>query len=188
VVLRLTYLGVTNAFALLRLLPRSDRDKDVEILTLRHQIAVLQRQLDGQRIQFQPADRALLAALLHTLPRPTLHGLRLLVRPETVLRWHRALITRHHAAASRPKRRGRPRTVRSIRALVLRLARENSGWGYRRIHGELLTLGIKVAPSRSGRSCARQASTPHPTGPRPPGPTSSAPRPTPCSPPTSSRR
>ncbi|MBL7495911.1 hypothetical protein I6A84_09690 [Frankia sp. CNm7] len=83
---RLTYLGVTNAFALLRLLPRGGRDKDVEILALRHQIAVLQRQLDGQRIQFHPADRALLAALLHALPRPTLRRLRLLVRPETVLR------------------------------------------------------------------------------------------------------
>jgi hypothetical protein len=104
VLLRLTYLGVTNAFALLRLLPRGDRDKDIEILTLRHQVAVLQRQLDGQRIQFQPADRALLAALLHTLPRPTLHGLRLLVRPETVLRWHRTLIGRDHAAISRPQR------------------------------------------------------------------------------------
>ncbi|MDT3446364.1 hypothetical protein [Pseudofrankia sp. BMG5.37] len=145
--LRLTYLGVTNAFALLRLLPYGDRDKDIEILTLRHQIAVLQRQLDGQRIRFQPADRALLAALLRPLPRPTLHGLRLLVRPETVLRWHRDLITRHHAAISRPRRRGRPRTVASIRLLVLRLAKENSSWGYRRIHGELLTLGIKVAPS-----------------------------------------
>ncbi|MDT3440012.1 integrase core domain-containing protein [Pseudofrankia sp. BMG5.37] len=145
--LRLTYLGVTNAFALLRLLPRSDRDKDVEILALRHQIAVLQRQLDGHRIQFQSADRALLAALLHTLPRPTLRGLRLLVHPETVLRWHRTLIARHHAATSRPRRRGRPRTAASIRTLVLRLARENSSWGYRRIHGELLTLDIRVAPS-----------------------------------------
>jgi hypothetical protein len=63
VVLRLTYLGLTNAFALLRLLPRSDRAKDIEILTLRHQIAVLYRQLDGQRICFLPTDRALLAAL-----------------------------------------------------------------------------------------------------------------------------
>jgi len=138
---------VTNAFALLHLLPRGDRDKDVEILTLRHQIAILQRQLDGQRISFRPAHRALLAALLHALPRPALHGLRLLVRPETVLRWHRTLSARHHAAISRPRRRGRPRTVRSIRALVLRLARENNGWGYRRIHGELLTLGVRVAPS-----------------------------------------
>ncbi|MBL7495302.1 transposase [Frankia sp. CNm7] len=145
--LRSTYLGVTNVFALLRLLPRGDGDKDIEILALRHQITVLQRQLEGRRIQFQPADRVLLAALLHALPQPTLRRLRLLVRPDTVLRWHRALIARHHAAASRPKRRGRPRTMTSIRLLVLRLARENSSWGYRRIHGELLVLGIKVAPS-----------------------------------------
>jgi putative transposase len=72
---------------------------------------------------------------------------RLLVRPETVIRWHRHLIAHQHAIASRPKRVGRPRTVRSIRALVLRLADENGSWGYRRIHGELLVLGITVAPS-----------------------------------------
>src|SRR6266516_1759657 len=76
-----------------------------------------------------------------------LRRIRLLVRPETVLRWHRDLITRRHAVISRLKRPGRPPTVRSIRSLVLRLARENSSWGYRRIHGELLTLGIKVAAS-----------------------------------------
>jgi len=75
VLLRLTYLGVTNLFALLRLLSFGDRDKDVEILALRHQLAVLHRQLDGRRIRFQPADRALLAALLHVLPRPTLRSL-----------------------------------------------------------------------------------------------------------------
>jgi hypothetical protein len=66
--LRLAYLGITNAFALLRLLPRSDRDKDAEILALRHQLNVLQRQLDGRRVRFHPADRAWLAALLHHLP------------------------------------------------------------------------------------------------------------------------
>ncbi len=76
-----------------------------------------------------------------------LKGLRLLVRPDTVLRWHRDLIGRRHAAASRPKRPGRPRTLQSIRVLVLRLARENPSWGYRRLHGELLVLGVKVAPS-----------------------------------------
>ena len=145
--LRLAYLGMANAFALLGLLPRSARDKDVEILTLRHQLGVLQRQLGDQRIQFQPADRALLAALLHPLPRPTLRRLRLLVRPDTILRWHRDLLARRHAAVSRPRRRGRPRTLRSIRALVLRLARENSSWGYRRVHGELLVLGVQVAAS-----------------------------------------
>jgi transposase len=70
-----------------------------------------------------------------------------LVRPDTILRWHRDLLARRHAALSRPRRRGRPRTLRSIRLLVLRLARENGSWGYRRVHGELLTLGIKVAAS-----------------------------------------
>jgi putative transposase len=143
----MAYLGITNAFALLRLLPGSARDKDVEILSPRHQLAVLQRQLGGQQIRFQPAERAWLAALLHPLPRPTLRSLRLLVRPDTILKWHRDLIVRRHAAASRPKRRGRPRTLRSIRTVVLRLARENAGWGYRRVHGELLTLGITVAAS-----------------------------------------
>jgi putative transposase len=68
--LRLAYLGITNAFALLRLLPGSDRDKDAEILVLRHQLAVLHRQLDGHRVRFDPADRAWLAALLHRLPMP----------------------------------------------------------------------------------------------------------------------
>jgi DDE superfamily endonuclease len=94
VLLRLAYLDVTNAFSLLRLLPRSDLDKDTEILVLRHQLGVLQRQLDGQRVRLEPADRAWLAALLHHLPKPSLHNLRLLVRPDTILRWHRGLLAR----------------------------------------------------------------------------------------------
>ena len=139
--LRLAYLGITNAFALLRLLPGSDHDKDAEILALRHQLAVLHRQLDGQRVRFEPADRAWLAALLSTLPGPALQNLRLLVRPDTILRWHRDLLARRHAAVSRPGRRGRPRTIRSVRALVLRMAAENPSWGYRRIHGNCSPLG-----------------------------------------------
>lgn len=145
--LRLIYLGVTNVFALLRLLAASDRDKDVEILVLRHQVAVLQRQLGTARPRFSTCDRAFMAALLHWLPRHVLSRFRLLVCPETVLRWHRDLLARRHAARSRPGRPGRPRTIRSVRLLVLRLARENPSWGYRRIHGELLVLGIKVAAS-----------------------------------------
>jgi putative transposase len=147
VLLRLAYLGVTNVFAFVRLLSLGDRDKEMEILALRHQIAVLERQLGRARPRFLPADRAFLAALLNRLPRDMLSRFRLLVRPDTVLRWHRDLLARRHAARSRPKRPGRPRTVRSIRLLVLRLARENPGWGYRRIHGELLVLGIKTAAS-----------------------------------------
>src|SRR5208282_3010079 len=64
-----------------------------------------------------------------------------------ILRWHRELLNQRHAATCAPRRRGRQRTVRSIRALVLRLARENRSWGYRRIHGELTALGIKIAAS-----------------------------------------
>lgn len=145
--LRLAYLGMTNVFAMLCLLPMSARDKDVEILALRHQIMVLERQLGKKRPQFHPSDRAFLAALLEQLPLDVLRRLRLLVRPDTVLRWHRDLLARRHAAESRPKRPGRPRTVRSIRALTLRLARENPSWGYRRVHGELLVLGVEVAAS-----------------------------------------
>ncbi|MDU0295202.1 integrase, partial [Saccharothrix longispora] len=96
---------------------------------------------------FSPDDRAFLAALLHRLPAQALHRLRLLVRPETILRWQRNLLARRHGASSRPKRPGRPRTIRSIRLLVLHLARENPAWGYRRIHGELVVLGIKVTAS-----------------------------------------
>jgi putative transposase len=85
--------------------------------------------------------------LLHCLPREALRRLRLLVRPDTIVRWHRDLIARRHAARSTPKRRGWPPTVRSIRVLVLRLVRENPQWGYRRVHGELLVVGVKVAAS-----------------------------------------
>ncbi|MBL1119776.1 transposase [Streptomyces sp. 110] len=142
--LRLLYLTLTSMLTLIRLLPKSDRDKESEILALR-QLAVLQRQTDKPK--FTWPDRALLAALLHPLPRGRLRQLPLIVTPDTVLRWHRELLRHRHAKASCPKRPGRPRTVRSIRALVLRLAQENSSWGYRRIHGELASLGIKVAAS-----------------------------------------
>ena len=77
--LRLAYLGVTNAFAVLRLLPMNNRDKDVEILALRHQITVLERQLGNERVRFDASDRAFLAALLHRLPRDVLRRVRLLV-------------------------------------------------------------------------------------------------------------
>lgn len=89
-----------------------------------------------------------LASLLHHLPTYKLQHLLLLVRPDTILRWHRE--TCSSVATPRPAYRsvcGRPPTARSIRALVLRLASENPPWGYRRIHGEVAALGIKVAAS-----------------------------------------
>jgi putative transposase len=145
VLLRLAYLAATNAFAFPRLLPVSNRDKDIEILALRHQLLVLQRQVG--KPAFTDTDRAILAGLLPHLPMDRLRQLLLLVRPDTIMRWHRNLLKRRHAATCVPKRRGRPPTVRSIRALVLRLARENSSWGHRRIHGELAAPGIKIASS-----------------------------------------
>lgn len=145
--LRFAYLAARHAFSVLRLLPMSNHEKDIEILALRHQPGVLQRQLTGQRPQLRPENRAFLAALLVPLARATLRRLRLVVSPDTVLRWHRDLIKHHHARASVKRRPGRPRTVASIRRLVLRLAGENPGWGYRRIHGELALLGITIAAS-----------------------------------------
>ena len=112
---RLTYLAVSNAFTALRLLPKSNRGKHIEILSLRHQIIVLQRQLAGARPAFEAADRAFLTALLAPLARETLRHLRLIVHPDTVPRWHRDLIKRRHAERSKRKRPGRPRTVASIR-------------------------------------------------------------------------
>jgi hypothetical protein len=95
-----------DVFALLRLLPMSDRDKDAEILALGHQITVLERQLGSARPRLLPSDRAFLAALLHRLPRDVLGRFRLLVRPDTVLRWHRDLLARHRAARSRSRSPG----------------------------------------------------------------------------------
>ena len=89
----------------------------------------------------------LLAALLVPLAPATLRRLRLFVSPDTVLRWHRDLVKHGHARASMRRRPGRLRTIASIRRLILRLASENPGWGYRRIHGELALLGITIAAS-----------------------------------------
>jgi putative transposase len=130
--------------ALLRLLVRRRRSefaKDVELLVLRHQLVVLGRQ--QRRPSLRPADRALLAALARLLPAGRRHGL--VVTPQTLLRWHRELVRRKWAQPQRAA--GRPPVDGQVRALVLRLARENPGWGYPRIAGELLKLGLRVSPS-----------------------------------------
>jgi putative transposase len=79
------------------------------------------------------------------IPKARRHGLRLLVTPDTILRWHRDIVRRRWATRSKRGRTGRPATRRNIRALALRLARENTQWGYRRIHGELAGPGVNVA-------------------------------------------
>jgi transposase len=144
--LRLVFLLITRIAAWLRLSRREEAWKTAEILLLRHQIAVLQRR-QPRRPRLNWADRALIATLLSVIPKPRRHGLRLLVAPETILRWHRDIVRLHWAARSMRGKTGRPATRRNIQALVRRLARENPGWGYRRIHGELAGLGVKVAAS-----------------------------------------
>ena len=128
----------------LRLSWREETWKTAEILTLRHQLAVLQRR-QPRRPKLNWADRAFLAALLGVIPKARRHGLRLVVTPGTILRWHRDIVRRRWAAQSMRAKTGRPATRPNIKALVLRLARENPGWGYRRIHGELAGLGVNVA-------------------------------------------
>ena len=144
--LRFVFLLITRAAAGLRLSRREEAWKTAEILILRHQIAVLQRR-QPRRPKLTWADRALLATLLGVIPKARRQGLRLLVTPDTIVRWHRDIVRRRWAARSMRGRTGRPTTRRNIQALVRRLARENPGWGYRRIHGELAGLGVKVAAS-----------------------------------------
>ena len=134
--LRFVFLLITRVASWLRLSRREETWKTAEILILRHQVAVLQRH-QPRRPNLNWADRALLATLLRVIPKARRRGLRLLVTPDTILRWHRNILRRRWAAQSSRGNTGRPATSRNIRALVLRLARENPEWGYRRIHGEL---------------------------------------------------
>jgi transposase InsO family protein len=125
------------------LLARSDLAKDTEILVLRHQIAVLQRHVKIPRLSW--ADRAILSALARLIPSKQRSQLRLIVSPRTVLRWHADIVKRHWCYSHR--RPGRPAVQRTVRDLVLEMARDNPVWGYRRIHGELTGLGYALAPS-----------------------------------------
>jgi putative transposase len=135
----LVYVVVCRLFELVVLLARRERSKELEILLLRHELSILRRQVARPRLS--PADRLLLVALSRLLPR---HAWRsLFVRPETVLRWHRRLVARRWTYSTAGP--GRPPLASQLRELVLRLARENPSWGYRRIVGELRTLGIAVS-------------------------------------------
>jgi putative transposase len=135
---RLAYLTLCRSIQLLALLVRGDAAKELEILVLRHQLTVLRRQTP--RPKLEPADRALLAAISRLLPRSRWPCF--LVRPETLLRWHRRLVA---GAWTYPHQPGRPPLDEDMRQLIIRLAKENPRWGYQRIKGELQQLGVRVS-------------------------------------------
>jgi len=142
VAVRLLYLIFRQVLAWLGLLARSAQSKNAEILVLRHEVAVLRRQVNRPRLSW--ADRAVFAALTRLLsPACRLHRI---VTPATILRWHRDLVKRRWRQPRHHRSGGRG-TPPQLRRLVLRLAVENSSWGYRRIHGELAGLGYQIGAS-----------------------------------------
>ena len=154
------YLAFLRTIQILRLQRSDDSDLAIEVVMLRHEVAVLRRQV--ARPALRPSDRALLAGLSRLIPRAKLH--RFFVQPDTLLRWHRELVRRKWTY---PKPSGRPKIPTGTVQLVVRLARENPTWGYRRIHGELSVLGIDLAPASVWNILQRHGLDPSPerTGP-----------------------
>jgi putative transposase len=149
------YLTLCRSLQLLVLLARGDAAKDLEILVLRHQLAVLRRQVPRPRLE--PADRALLAAVSRALPRARWSCF--LVKPETLMRWHRRLVA---GVWTYPHRMGRPPLDQEVQQLIVRLARENRRWGYQRIRGELLRLGVRVSATAIRSTLQRHGLDPAP--------------------------
>ena len=141
--LKIVYVIVRRLLSLIVLVFRGDRAKDAELLVLRHENAVLRRHVG--RVRYEKADRVWFAALARLIPRMRWTEV-FPVTPATLLAWHRKLAAKKYDT-SRQRAPGRPPTVRSIARLVVRLAKENPPWGYRRIHGELTKLGVTVAQS-----------------------------------------
>ena len=141
--LKIVYLLTCRVFGLAVLVFRGDLAKDAELLVLRHENTVLRRY--AGRVRYEPADRAWFAALARLIPRRRWAGV-FPVTPATLLAWHRRLAAEKYDT-SKGRKPGRPPTVPGIARLVVRLAKENPLWGHRRIHGELMKLGVTVAPS-----------------------------------------
>ena len=138
---------------------RSREQRDIELLVLRHQVKVLQRQVKRPRLH--RLDRLLLAAASRAMPRGLWSSF--VVRPETLLRWHRELVRRKWTYKRRG-RPGRPPIDPEVRALIVRLGRENPRWGHQRIRGELLKLGIRVSATTVRTVLLRQCLDPAPRG------------------------
>jgi hypothetical protein len=150
------YVVVCRLLELLVLLGRRDRAKELEILVLRHELSILRCQV--RRPRFETRNRILMTAFSRMLPRHSWAAFS--VRPETLLAWHRRLVARRWTYPHR--RQGRPPINREVRELILRLARENSSWGYLRIAGELRKLGIAVSASSVGNILTRAVLPPAP--------------------------